>query len=191
MTQPNIPSVVEQPTLRQLNKATLLAVAAATVILVTAVLPAEYGVDPTGIGSALGLTPMGKMKQGQGSPAASVRSEPSTTSIRTLPDGGTEVRIVITGYGAREVKATMKASQSYVYRWSTDGPEVEFDMHGEPADGSAETTYEKGNSAGATGTLRAKFDGKHGWYWHNLTPLPVTITAVATGQFEKFAPIGE
>src|SRR3546814_15274486 len=40
----------------RLLKATSLAVAVATVILVTAVLPAEYGLDRTGIGNQLGLT---------------------------------------------------------------------------------------------------------------------------------------
>ena len=40
----------------QLLKATALALAVAGAILLTTVLPAEYGIDPTGIGKALGLT---------------------------------------------------------------------------------------------------------------------------------------
>ena len=44
-----------QPTSRQLLKATAIAIAVAAVLLVTAVLPAEYGIDPTGIGARLGL----------------------------------------------------------------------------------------------------------------------------------------
>src|SRR3546814_12061820 len=43
------------PSTGRLLKATALAVAVATVILVTAVLPAAYGIDPTGIGPQLGL----------------------------------------------------------------------------------------------------------------------------------------
>ncbi|MBA3919854.1 MAG: hypothetical protein C0516_14885 [Gemmatimonas sp.] len=35
----------------------------ALVLAVTAVLPAEYGVDPTGVGSRIGLTQMGRLKQ--------------------------------------------------------------------------------------------------------------------------------
>ena len=35
----------------------------AGVILVIAVLPAEYGVDPLGIGASLGLTAMGDIRQ--------------------------------------------------------------------------------------------------------------------------------
>lgn len=45
-----------------LLKSTLIALAVATVLLVTCVLPAEYGVDPTGIGRVLGLTQMGEVK---------------------------------------------------------------------------------------------------------------------------------
>ena len=44
------------PTMPQLIKATGLALLVAGVILITTVLPAEHGIDPTGIGKALGLT---------------------------------------------------------------------------------------------------------------------------------------
>ena len=40
------------PTVAQLVRAIGIAVMVATVILVIAVLPAEYGIDPTGIGQA-------------------------------------------------------------------------------------------------------------------------------------------
>lgn len=43
------------PSTRQLLKATAVAVGVASVLLVTTILPAEYGIDPTGIGSRLGL----------------------------------------------------------------------------------------------------------------------------------------
>ena len=52
----------ELPSKAKLVKSTLLSIVIAGIILVTAVLPAEYGIDPTGIGSALGLTSMGEIK---------------------------------------------------------------------------------------------------------------------------------
>lgn len=55
----------ELPSVRQLNKATAFAAATAAILLVTTVLPAEYGIDPTGVGSALGLTAMGDGKQAE------------------------------------------------------------------------------------------------------------------------------
>ncbi|GAA4796776.1 hypothetical protein [Lysobacter hankyongensis] len=45
----------QHPTTAQLVKATLAAIVVAGVILITTVLPAEYGIDPTGIGGRLGL----------------------------------------------------------------------------------------------------------------------------------------
>ena len=51
-----------QPDGRRLFRSTLIAAAVALVLLVTTVLPSEYGIDPTGIGSLLGLTDMGKIK---------------------------------------------------------------------------------------------------------------------------------
>lgn len=46
-----------------LIRATLGSVLAAGAILVFASLPAEYGINPTGVGSMLGLTEMGEIKQ--------------------------------------------------------------------------------------------------------------------------------
>ena len=50
------------PTSRQLLRSSAIAAAAAILILATVVLPAEYGIDPTGAGRALGLTRMGEIK---------------------------------------------------------------------------------------------------------------------------------
>lgn len=62
MHNANVPPTVELPTSRQLLRSTILAAAAAAALLATVVLPAEYGIDPTGIGRALGLTEMGEIK---------------------------------------------------------------------------------------------------------------------------------
>jgi hypothetical protein len=52
----------ELPSSRRLVRSTLVAASVATLLLVTVVLPAEYGVDPTGVGRVLGLTQMGEIK---------------------------------------------------------------------------------------------------------------------------------
>ena len=49
MTNAQIPA-------KQLWLATLTAIAAGLVTLVTVIMPAEYNIDPTGIGARLGLT---------------------------------------------------------------------------------------------------------------------------------------
>jgi hypothetical protein len=43
-------------------RSTAIAAVIASAILVTIVLPAEYGIDPTGVGRILGLTQMGEIK---------------------------------------------------------------------------------------------------------------------------------
>lgn len=58
-----IPSRADLPGTAQLNRATLLALVTALVILFTVVLPAEYAIDPTGLGRLTGLVDMGEIKQ--------------------------------------------------------------------------------------------------------------------------------
>lgn len=60
----------EVPTARQLVRSTLYAVVIAGALLVTCVLPAEYGIDPTGIGRRIGLTQMGETKRALAEEAA-------------------------------------------------------------------------------------------------------------------------
>lgn len=59
----NAPAQAELPSTRQLLRSTLIAAATATALLITVVLPAEYAIDPTGIGRVLGLTEMGEIKE--------------------------------------------------------------------------------------------------------------------------------
>lgn len=62
MYNSNKPSIDELPTSANLIRSTAVAIAAAAAILVTTVLPSEYGIDPTGVGRILGLTEMGEIK---------------------------------------------------------------------------------------------------------------------------------
>lgn len=63
MYNTDMPTRAELPTTPQLLRSTLIALVTAAVLLVTVVLPAEYAVDPTGVGKMLGLTQMGEIKQ--------------------------------------------------------------------------------------------------------------------------------
>ncbi len=56
------PADSDLPSSRQLFKSTIIAAVVAVLLLLTVVLPAEYGVDPTGVGRVLGLTEMGDIK---------------------------------------------------------------------------------------------------------------------------------
>lgn len=193
------PTRAELPSKQQLNRATLMAAGVAAVLLLTTVLPAEYGYDPTGVGRALGLTPMGEMKREQATTADANPAAEEGTGDLTLdevpapPAAATgrqsgEVTLTLAPDEGTEVKATMKTGGEIQYQWSTGGPKVNFELHGEEigAASSDYTSYEKGTSAEESGTFRAPFDGTHGWFWRNRTGAPLSITVKATGAFEKF-----
>lgn len=95
MNTNNRPSDFELPSVAKLTKSTFLAITLAAIILVTGVLPAEYGIDPTGIGKVLGLSKMGEIKvslaqeaaaektlvQAATAPSKSNNSEPVAQSV--------------------------------------------------------------------------------------------------------------
>lgn len=51
------------PSAATLRRATIVALVVAAVVVVTDVMPAEYGIDPTGVGRRVGLTQMGSLKR--------------------------------------------------------------------------------------------------------------------------------
>lgn len=192
------PSVDDLPTSGQLFRATAVALVAAGAILVTVVLPAEYAIDPTGAGRALGFTQMGEVKAQLAAEAAAdaipqVSPTPlvSQSSASADPVVGERRSDVTTltlapGEGA-EIKAKMAKGASLQFDWSVSGGAVNFDTHGDPpnAPRSFYHGYGKGkDSTGEQGTLVAAFDGKHGWFWRNRSDRPVTITLRTDGIYE-------
>lgn len=194
MTNFETPDRALLPTTAQLNRAAGLAALIAGIILVTTVLPAEYGIDPTGFGAITGLKKMGDMNEGEdveGKDPAATKAINAPVAEATKSSPGVQTgKVILTlqpGEG-REAKATMKAGEEFDFAWTTDGGQVNYDQHGEIAGAASDefTSYEKGTKTSSTGKFRAPFDGTHGWYWRNRTKGPITITVTATGQFEKF-----
>jgi hypothetical protein len=62
MYNTNIPSDRELPSTSKLIKSTILAAIVAGILLITVVIPSEYGIDPTGFGEITGLKRMGEIK---------------------------------------------------------------------------------------------------------------------------------
>lgn len=87
MTLPDRSEVA--PSGAALARSTLLALVIAGVLLVTCVLPAEYGIDPTGVGRILGLTPMGEVKQAMAEEAAAnAAAQASADSAAAAAESG-------------------------------------------------------------------------------------------------------
>lgn len=193
MHNSNIPSSRELPSSAKLIKSTIIAVITASVLLVTVVLPAEYGIDPSGIGNVLGLKRMGEIKVSLAKEAAAEeRNGASDQATDTEPVKKPEsedtrsdtMQITLAPDQGTEIKVTMAKGNSVNYHWSTDGGEANFDTHGDSRKLKIRYhSYEKGAEVEKQGSLVAAFDGSHGWFWRNRTSNTMTITLTTTGDY--------
>ncbi|HBK47429.1 MAG TPA: hypothetical protein DDZ67_13545 [Xanthomonadaceae bacterium] len=189
---------------RSLLKVSGIAFLGAAVISLAFVLPAERGIDPTGIGSALGLTQMANGEDvDEDTPAAGPASEvaayavPEQTRasiVKATPMRSDEITITLAPHTGAEIKAHMKAGDHFIYSWTSTSP-VKADMHGEKkGDTSGNFTQywkEKGLSKDQ-GALTAPFEGTHGWYFRNQGEAPLTVTVQTSGFYEDlFEPKAE
>ncbi|MBU0982606.1 MAG: transmembrane anchor protein [candidate division Zixibacteria bacterium] len=206
MRNQNIPSDVELPSIGRLIKSTILAICIAAIILVTVVLPAEYGIDPTGVGGFLGLAKMGEIKVSLAAEAASdsgankaaesaatdlqkVETQPLPPEASGVADRDVrsdEITISLTPNEGKEIKLAMNKGQTVEFAWWTDGGKANFDAH---ADSEALQikyhNYTKGSTERDEGVLEAAFDGKHGWFWRNRTSEPLTVTLKVSGDYSS------
>lgn len=192
-----------------------MAAAAALVLLFVVVLPAEYGYDPTRIGSALGLTDMSGERQagGEGLVVEDILSandsladatgtdpnepiplpNPAISQIAATPPKTETMRIELDFDGRTEVKVEMAKSKVVLYSWKVTGGDVYVDFHGhDPAKSDSfwvryeEAGQEEGQGVSSRhGSLVAPFDGQHGWYFLNLAQGPITIDLTVTGYFDR------
>lgn len=211
MFNAEIPTRAELPSTARLVKSTVLAAAVAALILVTAVLPAEYAIDPTGIGRSLGLTQMGEIKKQLAIEAEQDRQRdrqqqaPSPDRRSVVPgpsfvgrllfgtalaqpastaDKSDEVAIVLKPGQGIEYKLAMRKDAVVKYAWSTANGSVNYDLHG--SQGGKESSYKKGRGvASDEGTLTAAYDGYHGWFWRNRGTADVTITLKVSGTYSE------
>lgn len=206
MYNANRPARSDLPSTSQLLKSTGVAVVVASAILVTVVLPAEYGVDPTRVGSLFGLTEMGRIKQqlaqeAEADAAADAQaaarattpasappaSAASTASTATPVPAGTrsdETVITLAPDQGAEIKLVMEEGASARYTWSSSGGRINFDVHADRP-GTSYHGYGKGSSQREEGVLTAAFTGNHGWFWRNRSGAPVTITLKTDGAYSE------
>jgi hypothetical protein len=190
-----------------------LAFVVGVIVLVVAVLPAEYGIDPTGIGRALGLTEL----NAPASRTIEVRDvlggnervreveipafnepvplpNPAVHQAEDRPIQTRTVTLTLEPDQETEIKTVLRASKVIEYTWKTDGGLVYCDMHGhDPAAGQVFFVRYREDQEGATeatGSLVAPFDGEHGWYWLNIHDQAVTITLTVTGFFDDIVDYG-
>lgn len=188
----------------------------ALAVTIAFVLPAEYGVDPTGIGQRLGLL------RPAVAPAQPVVAEPVATNpdaFPPIPDAGDfdfydpetladpfsrsqpapfrsdSLVIALDEFEQVEVKTTMRQGDALVYSWKlVEGETVYSDFHADPHQAELYpedyfVRYHESESRSASGSLVAPFDGNHGWYWLNIEERPVRIELEVRGFYGSIGEI--
>ncbi|MDP3082029.1 MAG: transmembrane anchor protein [Brevundimonas sp.] len=200
MFNANKPDSSELPSTGRLLKSTGIAVVIASALLVTVVLPAEYGVDPTRVGSLLGLTEMGRIKMQLAAEAeaeeASVQPAPvAPAAVAAAPTAGVasaaapgvrtdETVLTLAPDQGAEIKLVMEEGARVAFTWTSSGGAVNFDTHADRP-GTPYHGYGKGTEQRVEGELVAAFTGSHGWFWRNRTGAPVTITLRTSGAYSE------
>ena len=206
------PAQPQPPSLAKIGIAAGIATVVAGVLLVVAILPAGYGIDPLGTGKALGLNDLSKgaataapaanpeatISPVLGPPAASSKfgaagphvtgallSQPSRYKLDSR-------EIVLEPGEGMEIKYNMKKGAGLIYSWTTEKP-VLFEFHGQPnvrppdSDRDYFESYELDDKVGKSeshGTFLAPSTGIHGWYWLNTTLGNVKLKLVSAGFYD-------
>lgn len=174
------------------RKKLLIGIAGAAIVaavgLVVFILPAEYGIDPTGAGSALGLTKLAEpglseeeIRGAKRKGALLLAAQPAERS-----DWDDRFTYELLPYEGIELKYTLTQGQPLDFQWRATAP-VDVDMHAHPFEGGEELTetYSKKKAPNEQGRYVPQFTGLHGWYWENRTLEPVTLTVEASGKIAE------
>ena len=163
-----------------LLKTTLIAVIIAAITLVLFILPAEYNIDPTGLGEKIGLTILAKQNVAQKNTAMATKAE-STDKVHN-----DTVEVIVPAGKGVEYKFQLNAQQTMKYQWQTNDESLYLDLHGEP-EGDTTGYYESytiATSNEMSGQFTAPFAGIHGWYWRNDTKQDIKVTLTTSGPYQ-------
>lgn len=205
MSEPQAPQLVAPVQLKVSGRTLALitggGLLAGTLIVLGAIMPAEFDVDPLGLGRLSGIARLWAPEEKTWKPGAGM--DPAHSSAMPIVRTTVEIPLGAADWpeAALEYKFAMKAGQTLIYSWqalSADGSPVttpvEFDFHGHTlaADGEEMTVanYRKDRAISDTGSITAPFEGIHGWYFKNHAADPITIRLVAEG-FYSLVPAGE
>jgi hypothetical protein len=215
MRDPSDATASSAPSRRTLIKGAAWTFVAAVVVTVLFILPAEFGVDPTGLGDKIGLKAMSRA----GAPRINTAPRVVTGSFPDIPPeeefdyfepevlgdpySRNHVSVFRTDtfeidldvYEQVEYKAVMQQGDALVYSWKlTKGETVYTDFHADPAGDPAYPElywirYAESEESSGAGSLVAPFAGNHGWYWLNIEEEPVKITLEVRGFYTDFGEI--
>jgi hypothetical protein len=172
----------------------------AALIVLGAILPAEFNRDPLGVGRLSGLSRLWapedrEVDVRQGAARAREYDVPFRTDVVEIPLGG-----FLSGADKSELeyKVRMKKDATLIYAWSVTGAsdprDFHFDQHGHttprPGEAMSVATYRQAFGLKQQGALTAPFDGIQGWQFSNSGDAPVVVRLRLAG-FYELIPAGE
>ncbi len=192
----------EQPAMprARLIAATLGTLALAALIVLGAILPAEFDRDPLGVGKLSGLSRLWAPEDRQVDADAGVARAreydvPFRTDVVEIPLGD-----FLAGADRSELeyKVRMKKDATLIYAWevigAADARDFRFDQHGHTTPKPGETmdvaTYRQAFGLKQQGALTAPFDGIQGWQFSNSSEAPVVVRLRLAG-FYELVPAGQ
>jgi hypothetical protein len=162
---------------KTLIKSSLGATVIAALVFVGIILPAEYNIDPTGLGEKLGLSILSSTTEQTASQEPNQKAPAQAQQV---------IEVSVPAGKGIEYKFQMNQYDKMTYEWLTDGPSLYFDLHGEPQGDSTGyfESYAIATLSEMKGSFTAPFTGSHGWYWKNTSEQPVVIQLMVEGQFK-------
>jgi hypothetical protein len=192
-------------TKKQIIKAVLFALILSILILVSAVLPAEYGIDPIGTGKLFGFSklhvsenevqttqksfPLIKMeKAGSGPDVKRPIEADNPPPAKQFGEREDTIEVIVPAGKGIEYKIYMLKYGNMKYEWTTDKGIVYFDFHGEVKQAKEVSdvyfeSYTLAYSNNMVGTFYAPYEGKHGWFFRNNENKDITVTLKLKGQY--------
>ena len=181
--------------------AVLGAAGLAVVIVLGAILPAEFNRDPLGVGKLSGLSRLWAPDEtvvdpaSEGAARAREYDLPFRTDVVEIPLGD-----FLAGADKSELeyKVRMQKDATLIYSWEVVGTseprDFRYDQHGHttPAPGQPMTvaTYKQAFGLRQQGALTAPFDGIQGWQFSNSSERPVVVRLRLSG-FYALIPAGQ
>ena len=159
---------------RRILGASVIAAVLAAIVLLVAVLPAEFGIDPLGTGRALGLLDL-----------ADVSDSPYEKIEQVHKVDRTE--FILEPFQSVEYKYQLREDSTMIFSWVATG-ELEFDMHADPDGMEGEEgveSFDKGSALSGAGIYHAPFTGIHGWFWENRSFEQVHVQLDSAGFYDS------
>lgn len=171
MSSPDHSAPGAPPSQRNILIASATAMGVALMVLLVAILPAEFGVDPLGTGELLGLTALSRDEM----------------PIEEQPEVHRQdyVEFELGPFQSVEYKYLMDLDAPLVFSWVADG-DLYYDMHAEPAGLGEEyaESFEQGDGERRMGSYHAPFAGIHGWFWENRGARTITVRLYTAGFYQ-------